>query len=237
MAYVLSSQIRDPKTRPNVLAGFYFAESGAVPFLTQLGDRAQAEGDSWLADHLARHANDERRHGQIFANALKQLGKEPLSLEAMQASTDTQDQKSKSPFFDAFYRGYTQADLKAEVIDWRVFLGSTHILEVDACPDFRRMANALDGVPGMEKTRMAILSVANDEERHAGYLKEAMQRRYGFVATESLINEWRSRKVDALMAMVGGLLERQGQMRTMAQDRTEHESTVVDASTDIAIAA
>lgn len=237
MAYLLSSQIRDPKTRPNVLAGFYFAESGAVPFLTKLRDRAQAEGDTWLADQLTRHANDERRHGQIFANALKRLGKEPMSPESMKAAAEPDEQASRSPFFDAFYRGYTQDDLKPEVIDWRVFLASTHILEADACPDFRRMANALAGLPDMDTTRIAILSVSEDEARHASYLKEAMQRRYGFMATESLINDWRSRKVDALMAMVGGLIERRGAMRTMAQDSSDKDSTAVTPADEIAIAA
>jgi len=237
-AYLLSSQIRDEKTRPNVLAGFYFAESGSVPFLTKLRDRAQAEGDTWLADQLTRHANDERRHGQIFANALKQIGKEPMSPEKLQAAAKADKPENRSPFFDAFYRGYRQDDLKAEVIDWRVFLGSTHILEYDACPDFRRMAQALDGVPGMEKMQAGILSVSNDEERHASYLKEAMQRRYGYLATESLISEWRSRKVDALVATVSNLIERRGEMRTMAQDRVDDGSTdTTEESLDLPAAA
>ncbi|MGD1942638.1 MAG: ferritin-like domain-containing protein [Leptolyngbyaceae cyanobacterium] len=222
-AYLLANQIRDAQTRPNVLAGFYFAESGSVPFLTKLRDRAQAEGDLWLAEQLTQHANDERRHGQIFANALKQLGKEAITPEntADAATVNADKKEQKSPFFDAYYRDYSQAELKPDVIDWRVFLGSTHILEADACPDFRRMAQALEGVPGMEKIQAGILSVSADEARHAGYLKVAMQRRYGYVATESLINEWRSRKVDALMAMVGNLIERRGAMRTLAQDRVE----------------
>ncbi|MEL6401503.1 MAG: ferritin-like domain-containing protein [Cyanobacteria bacterium J06626_4] len=222
-AYLLASQIRDAQTRPNVLAGFYFAESGSVPFLTKLRDRAQAEGDLWLAEQLTQHANDERRHGQIFANALKQLGKEAITPEnRADAATAKADKKEqKSPFFDAYYRDYSQADLKPDVIDWRVFLGSTHILEADACHDFRRMAQALDGVTGMDKIQAGILSVSADEARHAGYLKVAMQRRHGYVATESLINDWRSRKVDALMAMVSNLIERRGAMRTLAQDRVE----------------
>lgn len=236
-AYLLSSQIRDEKTRPNVLAGFYFAESGSVPFLTKLRDRAQAEGDTWLAEQLTRHANDERRHGQIFANALKQIGKEPMSPEAMKEAAKADKSENRSPFFDAYYQGYSQDDLKPEVIDWKVFLGSTHILEYDACPDFRRMAQALEGVPGMEKIQAGILSVSDDEERHASYLKEAMQRRYGYLATESLIGEWRSRKVDALMAMVGGLLERRGEMRTMAQDRVGGDVDTFEESLEIPAAA
>ncbi|MDB9525473.1 ferritin-like domain-containing protein [Oscillatoria sp. CS-180] len=240
MAYVLANQIRDEKTRPNVFAGFYFAESGSVPFLTKLRDRAQSEGDLWLAERLTKHANDERRHGQIFANALKQSGKEAIDLKAL-AETNSSEQaadkkEQSSPFFDAYYSDYSQADLKPEVIDWRVFLGSTYILEADACFDFRRMAGALDGVPNMDKVQAGIISVAEDEARHAGYLKEAMQRRYGYFATENLINEWRSRKVDALMAMVGNLIERRGKMHTLAQDSVDGE-VEADTSLDLPVAA
>ena len=232
-AYLLANQVRDEQKRPNVLAGFYFAESGSVPFLTKLRDRAKAEGDIWLAEQLTRHANDERRHGQIFANALKQLGKEPIAPEAMQASNQTDPKEQRSPFFEAYYRNYTPASLKAEIIDWGVFLGSTHILEADACGDFRRMAQALEQVPSMEKIQSGIFSISEDEQRHASYLKEAIQRRYGYFKTESLINEWRSRKVDALMAMLGGLIERGGSMRTLSQDRTDKapSSTAIEAET------
>jgi hypothetical protein len=39
-AYYSASQMRDRKTRPNVLAGFQLAESGSVPFLEALSQRA-----------------------------------------------------------------------------------------------------------------------------------------------------------------------------------------------------
>ena len=74
-AYFSALQIRDIKTRPNLLAGFQLAESGSVPFLTNLSQRAAQEGDTWLAEKLRLHAEDEKRHGQIFAHALKQLDK------------------------------------------------------------------------------------------------------------------------------------------------------------------
>jgi len=79
----------------------------------------------------------------------------------------------------------------------------------------------LSGVAGMEKIQAGILSVSEDEQRHATYLQEAMLRRYGYFGTESLVSKWRSRKVDALMAMVGGMIERRGEMRPLAQDRTD----------------
>jgi len=56
---LLASQIRDPLTRPNVLAGFQLAESGSVPFLEALSQRAATEGDTWFAEKLAKHASDE----------------------------------------------------------------------------------------------------------------------------------------------------------------------------------
>ena len=70
VAYFTATQIRDPLTRPNILAGFQLAESGSVPFLEALSQRAAAEGDTWLAEKLEKHAADESRHGRIFAHAL-----------------------------------------------------------------------------------------------------------------------------------------------------------------------
>ncbi|MEL6380863.1 MAG: ferritin-like domain-containing protein [Cyanobacteria bacterium J06626_18] len=242
-AYLLASQLRDAKTRPNVLAGFYLAESGSVPFLTKLRDRAEAEGDLWLAAKLTKHANDERRHGQIFANALKQLNKEVIDFKkAAEAAEASESKDHDSPFFTNYYKGYSQADLKADVIEWPVFLASTYILEADAAGDFRRMARVLDGVPNMEKIQAGIFSVADDEDGHASYLKEAMLRRYGYLTTEALINAWRSRKVDALIAMVGSMIQRRGQMRTMAQDRVgdsgiESETTIDSAEAAVMVPA
>jgi rubrerythrin len=217
-AYLLSSQIRDVKTCPNVLAGFYLAESGSVPFLTQLRDRAAAEGEVWLAEKLTHHASDERRHGQIFANALKQLNKETIDFNAQASTDNTTAKERKSPFFETYYRGYAQTDLKPDVIEWPVFLGSTYVLEADACRDFQCMAQALEGVPNMEKIQAGILSVAADEERHASYLKEAILNRYGYFKVESMIDEWRTRKVDAILAMVWSTIEQGGKMRTITQD-------------------
>ena len=52
VAFISARSLRDLKTRPNVLAGFHLAESGSVPFLQALRDRAQSEGNSWLAERL-----------------------------------------------------------------------------------------------------------------------------------------------------------------------------------------
>ena len=103
-AYILASRIRDPQTRPNTLAGFQMAESGAVPFLTKLAERASAEGDTWLAKKLEIHANDEQRHGQIFAHGLKQLGKQVKTRDEMKQRSNKKE-KNSSPFFSKFYRG------------------------------------------------------------------------------------------------------------------------------------
>lgn len=144
-AYILASRLRDPQTRPNTLAGFQMAESGAVPFLTKLAARATAEGDTWLAEKLTIHAADEQRHGQIFAHGLKQLGKEVKTAAEMKQQSENKSNQAKnsSPFFSKFYRGYEPEALKAENIDWLVFMASTYILEFDASKDFARMATAL----------------------------------------------------------------------------------------------
>ena len=204
-AYIFANRIRDPQTRPNTLAGFQLAESGAVPFLTKLAERAASEGDTWLAEKLTIHAADEKRHGQIFAHGLKQLGKQVMTPEE-RTKQQSKKNKNSSPFFSKFYRDHDPASLKAEKIDWLVFMGSTYILELDASKDFARMAMALpDNEPKSRNLQQSILSVAKDETRHAAYLYEAMQRRLSQTEVDELVAEWRKRKIDAMFAMVGGM--------------------------------
>jgi rubrerythrin len=198
------------------------AESGSVPFLEKLRDRAMAEGDHWLAEKLDRHASDERRHGQIFAQALRRHNKKVIDFKKLAEEAETDNNKKvdrKSPFFEAYFKGYTQTDLKAENIDWVVFIGSTYILELDASKDFQRMANVLpDEDIISNRVKQGILSVAQDETRHANYLYEALHRRLSAAKAAAVIDEWRTRKVEALWAMVGNFIERNGQTRTLVQD-------------------
>lgn len=224
-AYILASRIRDPQTRPNTLAGFQMAESGAVPFLTKLAERAAAEGDTWLAEKLTVHANDEKRHGQIFAHGLKQLGKQVKTTEEMkQQANQNKKEKNSSPFFSKFYRDYEPESLKAENVDWLVFMASTYILELDASKDFARMATALpDDEPKSHNLQQSILSVARDETRHAAYLYEAMQRRLPQAQVDELVTDWRKRKIDAMFAMVGETLKTGGNSRSLVKDGAPSE--------------
>ena len=225
-AYITARNLRDTHTRPDLLAGFQLAESGCVPFLEALSQRAMTEGDAWLAEKLAKHAQDERRHGQIFAHALKQLGKQTIDFQAVQANAKTADnttnkktEERRSPFFAAFYEGYDRDALKPDRIDWIVFFASTHILELDACKDFVRMADALpDTDAASANLKKGLLSIAKDEEGHAAYLLEAMERRLPYVDVVALVDEWRTRKVNALIAMVTNLLQKGGKMPSMARD-------------------
>ena len=224
-AYILASRLRDAKTRPNILAGFQLAESGAVPFLTKLSARAATEGDTWLAEKLSIHATDEKRHGQIFAYGLKQLGKQVISLEE-RTQQQSSEKNNPSPFFSKFYRDYDPADLKPDKIDWLVFMASTYILELDASKDFARMARALPEDPQNHRLQQSILSVAQDETRHAAYLHEAMQRRLPPSEVDTLVSEWRKRKIDAMFAMVEDTIKTGGNSRSLVKDGapTELES-------------
>jgi rubrerythrin len=218
-AYILASRLRDPQTRPNTLAGFQMAESGAVPFLTKLAERASAEGDTWLAEKLAIHAEDEKRHGQIFAHGLKQLGKQVKTMDEMKQEQSQKKQKNSSPFYSKYFRDYDPESLKAENIDWLVFMASTYILELDASKDFARMATALpDDEPKSRNLQQSILSVAQDETRHAAYLYEAMQRRLSTTEVDALVADWRQRKIDAMFAMVGDMLKTGGNSRSLVKD-------------------
>ncbi len=221
VAYVMSRNLCDRQTRPNLLAGFQLAESGSVPFLEALGQRAAAEGDEWLAEKLARHAQDERRHGQIFAHALKQINKQVIDFKQVPQTTaeGKPDERRRSPFFAAYFDGYSKEDLGPEQIDWTVFMASTYILELDACKDFGRMAHVLsDSDPATANLRKGLLSISKDEEGHAAYLREAMERRLPKPTVDALIDDWRTRKVNAMLVMVNGLMQRNGQMPSLVQD-------------------
>ncbi len=216
-AYILANRLRDPQTRPNTLAGFQLAESGAVPFLSNLAARAATEGDTWLAEKLTIHAADEKRHGQIFAHGLKQLGKQVMTFE--ERKQQSKKTEKPSPFFGKYYRDYDPASLKADKIDWQVFMASTYILELDASKDFARMARALpEHEPKSRNLQQSILSVAEDETRHAAYLYEAMQRRLSNTQVDALVTEWRKRKIDAMFAMVGNMFTAGDNSRSLVKD-------------------
>lgn len=205
-AYILASRVRDPKTRPNTLAGFQLAESGSVPFLTKLAQRAATEGDTWLAEKLTIHAEDEKRHGQIFAHGLKQLGKQVKTPDELKQQ-QVQQKQNPSGFFTQYFRNYDSESLKAENIDWLVFMASTYILELDASKDFVRMARALpDDEPKNRNLKHSIMTVAQDETRHAAYLYESMQRQIPQTQINNLVDEWRKRKIDAMFAVVGEMI-------------------------------
>lgn len=226
-AYITARNMRDPLTRPNTLASLQLAESGSVPFLEALRDRATVEGDTWLAERLTRHANDERRHGQIFAHALKQLNKQVIDFKTSPRPTNTDakpEQRNRNPFFDAYFEGYTQADLKPEAIDWIAFLGSTYILELDASKDFVRMANVLpEDEPISANLKKGILSVASDETGHAAYLREALERRLTASEMDIVIDSWRTRKVNAILAMVNHFIQKGGKATTIVRDGVPSE--------------
>ena len=237
-AYILSSGIRDRQTRPNLLAGFQMAESGSVPFLQALKDRAAAEGETWLSEKLDRHASDEKRHGQIFAHGLKQLNQRVMDFSKMRPADKEidgrPDESKRSPFFGGYFEGYSQADLKPENVEWKVFLASTYILEFDASKDFIRMANALPNDPVSANLKKGILSVAEDETGHAAYLREAMERRFGAQETQVLIDEWRTRKVNAMFAAVQSFITKGGKMTQMVEEGAPVDMAEVQVAEPVA---
>lgn len=235
-AYILSSGIRDSATRPNLLAGFQMAESGAVPFLQALRDRAASEGETWLAEKLDRHASDEKRHGQIFAHGLKQLNHKIMDFSKMRDREldGRPDESKRSPFFGGYFEGYSQEQLKPENIEWSVFFASTYILELDASKDFVRIANALPNDAVSANLRKGILSVAADETGHAAYLHEAMERYFGARQTQILVDEWRSRKVNAMLAAMQNFIDRGGKMTKMVEEGAPVDMTEVPTAEPVA---
>ncbi|WP_287127645.1 ferritin-like domain-containing protein [Candidatus Cyanaurora vandensis] len=201
-AYISARSLSNTQTRPDTIAGLHLAEVGAVPFLEALSERAAREGDSWLAESLLRHAQDERRHGAIFAQALKRTGRSLIDFQSLRTEGKGQP---RSPFFEKYFEGHTAEELKAENIEWGFMMASTHVLEDDAQRDFVRMANAL---PAADPLRQGMYSIAADEGGHAAYLKEALVRRLGRREAEALIETFRVRKVEAIVALVGEMLQK-----------------------------
>lgn len=219
-AYITAYNLRNLPTRPTMLAGLQLAESGSVPFLEALAERAEKEGDRWLSERLTKHAQDERRHGQIFAHALKQLNKQAIDFSKIPEKQEDgkPDERRRSPFFAAYFADYTKEQLSPQNIDWTVFFASTYILELDASRDFVRMARVFEGDPLNGSLSKGLLSIAEDETGHANYLREAMERRFSYNEVNDLIDEWRTRKVNASLAMVRNLIEKGGKMASLATD-------------------
>ena len=111
-------------------------------------------------------------------------------------------------------------------MDWTVFMASTYILELDASKDFVRMANVL---PEDESNSVALkkglLSIADDETGHAAYLYEALQRRFPEATVQQIVDEWRTRKVNALLAMVSNMMQKSGKMASLVQDGVPTEES------------
>ena len=108
-------------------------------------------------------------------------------------------------------------------------MGSTYILELDASKDFARMAKVLpDDEATSRNLKKSLLSVASDETFHAAYLYEAMQRRMSTADVQKLVDEWRTRKVNAMLAMIGGLLQPKGQSPNLVQEGFPQEETPVN---------
>ncbi|MBW4594595.1 MAG: ferritin-like domain-containing protein [Brasilonema angustatum HA4187-MV1] len=201
-AYLSARNIRDPLTRRQALAEYQVGESGTVPYLKALSQRATKENNSWLAKNLGSHAADEDRHGKIFGHALKQiLEQEDKNQIKRLPEVSSVELTPSGTFYTAYLQGYHKKDLTAETIDWMVFLGSLYILELDASKEFVRMANVLPEDDRLSANlKKAIMSVANDEVRHAAYLYEAMGQRLSPSGVEQLIDEWRTRQVKASLA-------------------------------------
>lgn len=81
------------------------------------------------------------------------------------------------------------------------------------------MANTLPEDESHSATlKKGMISIAHDETGHAAYLRDAMERHLGLAATEHAIDEWRTRKVNAMFAMVTNFVQKGGQMGSMVEE-------------------
>jgi hypothetical protein len=195
-AYLQARHLADPQIRPDAVAAYCLTEGGAVPFLEALSKRATEEGDSWLADSLYKHAQDERRHAAIFAKSLERSG---FSLNLDQPTQESKGRAGRG-FFDHYYEGLSKEELQAERIDWVVMMASTHVLEADAQKDFARMARVL---PPSDPLRAGLFGISLDEGRHAAYLREALIRKMGRSSSaQAQIEMFKERKAQGIAKLV-----------------------------------
>ncbi|MBF2079353.1 MAG: hypothetical protein IGR76_12765 [Synechococcales cyanobacterium T60_A2020_003] len=81
------------------------------------------------------------------------------------------------------------------------------------------MAQVLpDHEPDSLSLKKGLMSIAQDEQRHAAYLREAMLRRLPYDQALALMDAWRTRQVNALIAMVGNLVQKQGKTPSLVQE-------------------
>jgi len=64
-----------------------------------------------------------------------------------------------------------------------------------------------------------------------------MMRRMPAADVQKLVDEWRTRKVNALLAMVGSLLQRSGKTPSLVQDGVRQSPMVAEASASDLVAA
>ncbi|MBD2441187.1 ferritin family protein [Nostoc sp. FACHB-110] len=201
VAYYTASQIRDSKTRCNMLTGLYLSETSSIKFLSTLSERANNEGDFWLAEKLKNHAADENKHSKILAHTLRQIDENIDLNNINQYQNDSKENETN--LFSAYFIGYSREQLAPHCIDWDIFFASTYIMEFDASKDFARMAKVLpENDSSIGNLKLGLLSIAEDEKNHAAYLYDAMMRKMNITQVETLVEEWRVRKVNAIFQII-----------------------------------
>ncbi len=79
------------------------------------------------------------------------------------------------------------------------------------------MASVLPDDPPSRNLKQGMLSIAQDETSHAAYLLEVLKRRLPAADVEKVIDEWRTRKVNAMLAMVGNFIRKNGKQPSLVQ--------------------
>ncbi len=191
--------MQDPQLRPHLIASLYLAEAGSAGYLRALSHRARREGDSWLANQLIHHSQDEKHHSTLLLKALHYWDKDPIQLTKLPAT----DPRRRTTFYDSYYHGYATSHLHPQSIGWLTFLSSTYVLEADSVGEFRRLASALPASDvGCRILSRSLHAIANDERRHAQYLLEALSQRQDPPTVAFELEHWRQRKLMATVALV-----------------------------------
>ena len=158
----------DPERTILTLESFSHTENdGAV----DIARAAERTSDPWLKEHLLRHAEDERRHGELFTGLGRSLRERHPEVPAVDESTPF-DLASGKPGDEVNAHGFLSGGRYEEFGDVE-FVAMLHVAEKRAASLFQTQH---DLTPHLPEVREVFASILKDEQYHVSYTKTALAR-------------------------------------------------------------
>lgn len=164
---------RDPIRVAETLASFALTEAeGARDIAAAL----RRVNDPWLIEHLRRHAEDEKRHAELFSMRVAELRREHAAIIAraveprfdrdLPPPANSRDPRAKNAH--GFLPG-AFIESAGEV----AYLAMLHVAETRAADLFTKLAEV---TTHDSKTQAVFRAIVKDEHYHVSYTKAALDR-------------------------------------------------------------